>query len=220
MLQACREAGTPSIVHTSTSEVYGTAQYTPIDEAHPLQAKSPYSASKIGADKITEAYHLSFGLPVVTVRPFNAYGPRQSARAVIPTIISQILAGQQTVRLGALHPVRDLTFVGDTVNGFMKASISPAAIGQTVNLGNGKGITIGNLALRIAEVVGAKIEIVSEDQRIRPEKSEVLELIADSKRALALCGWEPTVGLSAGLQRCIDFVREHPDLYKPALYQI
>lgn len=220
ILQACHDAGTPKIIHTSTSEVYGTALYTPIDEAHPLQAQSPYSASKIGADKIAEAYYRSFSVPVVTVRPFNTYGPRQSARAVIPTIISQILSGQETVRLGALHPVRDLTFVEDTVKGFMKAAISPAAVGKTINFGTGKGITIGDLALKIAEIAGAKITLVSDDQRIRPEKSEVLELIASSELARDVCGWAPEVSLDEGLQRCIDFVRNNPNLYKPKTYQI
>ncbi len=220
IMQACREANTPTIVHTSTSEVYGTARYTPIDEAHPLQAQSPYSASKIGADKIVEAFHLSFSLPVVTVRPFNTYGPRQSARAVIPTIISQILAGQDTVHLGALHPVRDLTFVSDTANGFMKAAASPRAVGKVINFGSEKGITIGDLALKIAELIGVKISLVSEDQRLRPGKSEVLKLIANSALAHDLCDWAPMVDLYTGLQRCIDFVRDNPHLYKPKSYQI
>lgn len=220
ILQACHDAGTPKVIHTSTSEVYGAALYTPIDEAHPLQAQSPYSATKIGADKIVEAYYLSFSFPIVTVRPFNTYGPRQSARAVIPTIISQILAGQDTVRLGALHPVRDLTFVGDMANGFMKAAASSSAVGKTINFGTGKGITIEDLALRIAEIMGVKITLVSEDQRMRPKNSEVRALIANSELARDLCGWAPTVSLNEGLQRCIDFVRENPNLYKPKTYQI
>lgn len=220
ILQACHDAGTPKIIHTSTSEVYGAAQYTPVDEAHPLQAQSPYSATKIGADKMVEAYHRSFSLPVVTVRPFNTYGPQQSARAVIPTIISQILAGQTAVRLGALYPVRDLTFVGDVANGFMKAATSSSAVGKAINFGTGKGISIGDLALKIAEIMGVKITLVSEEQRIRPEKSEVLALIANSGLARDLCDWTPVVSLDEGLQRCIDFVRGNPGLYKPKTYQI
>jgi len=220
ILQACHDAGTSRVIHTSSSDVYGAALYTPIDEVHPLQAKSPYSATKIGAEKMVEAYHRSFSLPIVTVRPFNTYGPRQSARAVIPTIISQILAGQDTVRLGALHPVRDLTFVGDMVDGFMKAAASSSAVGKTINFGTGKGITIGDLALKIAEIMGVKITLVSEDKRIRPENTEMHALIANPGLACDLCDWTPTVSLNEGLQRCIDFVREHPNLYTPKTYQI
>jgi len=182
VLQSARDLGVKRIVHTSTSEVYGTARQVPIDEAHPLQGQSPYSASKIGADKMAEAFHLSFGLPVVTVRPFNTFGPRQSARAVIPTIITQALNGG-VVRLGSLHPTRDLNYVSNTVDGFLRAALEPAAIGRTVNLGSGREISIGDLAALIGRLMDSPITVVSEDQRIRPENSEVERLLASNALA-------------------------------------
>ena len=219
ILQAAREAGVECVVHTSTSEVYGTARRVPIDEAHPLQGQSPYSASKIGADKMAEAFHRSFGLPVVTVRPFNTFGPRQSARAVIPTIITQLLA-DQTVRLGSLTPTRDLNFVANTVEGFVLAASTPAASGQTINLGSGREISIGDLAQLIARLVDKPIRIESEAARVRPEGSEVERLLADNRLARELLGWEPRVNLEDGLQRTIEWIQQHPERYRPGVYII
>jgi NAD dependent epimerase/dehydratase len=217
VLEAARLHSTPRVVHTSTSETYGTALYTPIDEKHPMQAQSPYSASKIGGDKVAESYFRSFGVPVATLRPFTTYGPRQSARAVIPTIISQALTGTE-VRLGNLKPVRDLTFVHDTVAAFLAIAGSDAALGQTVNAGAGSGITIGDLAARILSLMGKKLPIVVEEDRLRPDTSEVFELVCDNRKAAAVMGWTPTVKLEAGLSESIDFVRSHPDLFKPGIY--
>jgi NAD dependent epimerase/dehydratase len=219
VLQSARELGVGRVVHTSTSEVYGTARHVPIDEAHPLQGQSPYSASKIGADKMAEAFHLSFGLPVVTVRPFNTFGPRQSARAVIPTIISQALEGG-VVRLGSLHPTRDLNFVSNTVDGFLRAALEPAAIGRTVNLGSGREISIGDLAALIGRIMDRRLEITSEDQRIRPERSEVERLLADNVLAASLLNWRPTVGLEEGLRRTIEWVKANRDKYCPQKYTV
>ena len=219
LLEAARSQGVERFVHTSTSETYGTAQYTPIDEQHPLKGQSPYAASKIGADKLAESYHLSFGVPVVTVRPFNTYGPRQSARAIIPTIISQGLSGD-IIRLGNLAPVRDLNFVTDTVAGFIKAAASPRAVGQLVNLGSGTAITMGELVQKIMEMLGGGKELVIEDERHRPEASEVMKLICDNRRAKELLGWEPQVSLEEGLRHTIDFIREHLPRYKPQVYNL
>ena len=207
------------MVHTSTSEVYGTAQYVPIDEVHPLQGQSPYSASKIGADKIAEAFHLSFGVPVVTVRPFNTFGPRQSARAVIPTIIAQLLAGER-VRLGSLHPTRDLNFVANTVDGFVQAAAVPEALGQTINLGTGREISVGDLAETIARLMGRPIAIESEDQRVRPDKSEVERLLASNARAASLLGWTPAVTLEDGLRQTIEWLAANREKYRPHAYAI
>ena len=217
VLQVARELGVERIVHTSTSEVYGTARYVPIDEAHPLQGQSPYSASKIGADKIAESFHLSFGVPVVTVRPFNTFGPRQSARAVIPAVITQCLAGDK-VHLGNLHPTRDLNFVSNTVDGFLCAASEPAAIGRTINLGTGREISIGDLARLIARLMGRSINIESEDQRLRPEKSEVERLLANNTLALELLHWQPRVSLEEGLSRTIDWIKANLDKYRPDAY--
>lgn len=219
VLQAARELGVERIVHTSTSEVYGTARYVPIDEAHPLQGQSPYSASKIGADKLAEAFHLSFGLPVVTLRPFNTYGPRQSTRAVIPTIITQCLVGN-TVRLGNLTPTRDLNYVADTVSGFVCAAESTAAEGQVVNIGSGSEISIGDLASRIASLMGKEIEIISESERVRPKDSEVDRLCAANNLAKELLGWEPTYTLEQGLRLTIEWIGEHLDQYRPERYTV
>ncbi|MBI3252271.1 MAG: SDR family NAD(P)-dependent oxidoreductase [Candidatus Omnitrophica bacterium] len=217
VLQAARELRVERLVHTSTSEVYGTAQYVPIDENHPLQGQSPYAASKIGADKFAEAFYCSFDLPVVTVRPFNAFGPRQSARAVIPTIITQYL-NQGVVKLGRLTPTRDLNFVGNTVDGFMRAALVPEAIGNVINLGSGREISIGDLAQLIGRLVGGEILIEEEQQRMRPGKSEVERLLADPTRARALLGWEPQVTLEDGLSLTIDWVRQNLDRYQPGAY--
>lgn len=219
VLQAARDANIECVVHTSTSEVYGTAQYVPIDEAHPLRGQSPYSASKIGADKMAEAFHRSFGLPVVTVRPFNTFGPRQSARAVIPTIISQLFAGQ-AVRLGSLQPTRDLNFVANTVEGFIQAGSTPAAMGRTINLGSGREISIGDLAQLIAKLMGKSIILESEDKRMRPGGSEVERLLADNRLADELLGWQPVVNLEDGLQRTIEWIGQHPKRYRPNVYVV
>ena len=219
VLNAARSHNVARVIHTSTSEVYGTAQYVPIDEQHPLQGQSPYSASKIGADKIAESYCLSFGLPVVTLRPFNTYGPRQSARAIIPTIITQALS-RDIVCLGALYPTRDLNYVSDTVEGFIKAAQAPDAIGAVINLGSGQEITIGDLAARIIGLIGRDVAIVADDTRLRPEKSEVNRLIADAEEAHRMLGWESTVSLDEGLQRTIDWISDHMDRYKPDVYNI
>ena len=217
VLQAARAQGVERLVHTSTSEVYGTARYVPIDEMHPLQGQSPYSASKIGADKLAESFYMAFKVPVVTVRPFNTFGPRQSTRAVIPTIITQCLA-RETVRLGNLHPTRDLGYVANTVEGFLLAAAVPEAIGQTFNLGSGQEISIGELAQLIARMVGRSITVDSEAERVRPEKSEVERLLADNTRARTVLGWDPTVSLEVGLQRTIEWVQANMGRYRPGVY--
>ena len=219
VLQAARSTHARRVVHTSTSEVYGTARYVPIDEAHPLQGQSPYSASKIGADKIAESFHCSFKLPVVTVRPFNTFGPRQSARAVIPTIITQCLAGQ-SVKLGNLTPTRDMNFVSNTVEGFMRAAEIDAAIGQTINLGSGREISIGDLAAMIAQKCGTPLQLVDDAQRMRPGKSEVERLLACNKRARELLNWTPSIALEDGLDQTIVWIRQHQDLYRAGRYTV
>jgi NAD dependent epimerase/dehydratase len=220
VLEACRAHGVAKLVHTSTSETYGTAIYAPIDEKHPLQGQSPYSASKIGADKMAESYHLSFDLPVATIRPFNTFGPRQSARAVIPTIITQALAGAKEIRLGSLDPVRDLTFVGDTAAGFVAIAESDATVGQVVNVGNGSGITVGDLAKRILGLLGSSAAVVSDDARVRPPNSEVMKLICANGKAAELAGWMPETTLDDGLLQTIAFLGAHLDRYKTDRYVV
>ncbi|MBX5437706.1 MAG: SDR family oxidoreductase [Alicyclobacillaceae bacterium] len=226
VLQAARELGTGRVVHTSTSEVYGTAQFVPITEDHPLQAQSPYAASKIGADQLALSFYRSFGTPVVIVRPFNTYGPRQSARAVIPTIITQIAAGQTKVQLGSVHPTRDFNYVKDTVQGFIKAGETDAAIGEVVHFGSNCEISIGDLAFLIAEVMGRQIEVVADPQRVRPSLSEVERLWADNSKARRLLGWNPSYagrdGLKRGLEETVEwFTRaENLNRYKAGLYNI
>jgi dTDP-glucose 4,6-dehydratase len=220
ILTSAKEKGVERIVHTSTSEVYGTAQYVPIDENHPLQAQSPYSASKISADKIVESFYLSYGLPVTTIRPFNAYGPRQSARAIIPTIITQALTKDE-ISLGTLSPTRDFTFVTDTVEGFIKMAESEKALGEVVNIGSGYEISIGELVQKIISLVGKKeIKIKSEKERFRPTKSEVKRLWADNTKAKELIGWQPQVSLEEGLKRTIDWISSSLSLYNPDIFQI
>jgi UDP-glucose 4-epimerase len=219
VLEAARRSGVARIVHTSTSETYGTAQYRPIDERHPIVAQSPYAASKAGADRLAESYHLSFGVPVVTVRPFNTFGPRQSARAVVPTILSQLLAGRPELRLGATDPERDLTYVGDTVEGLLIVGGSDAAVGTAVNLGTGQTHTIGAVAELCMAVTGRRVPVVVDPARVRPAASEVLALVSDNRRALELSGWRPRVSLEEGLRRCAAFVAAHPHLYVPEEYQ-
>jgi NAD dependent epimerase/dehydratase len=217
VLQAGREFGTRRILHTSTSEVYGTALQVPISETHPLQGQSPYSASKIGADKLAESYYLSFGLPIVTVRPFNTFGPRQSMRAVIPTIITQLLAGRP-LKLGALTPTRDMNFCSNTVDGFLKAAIAPEAPGGTFNLGSSREISIADLAQLIAKIIGVETGIETEIERMRPEKSEVQRLLADHSMATEKLGWVPLMSLEEGLEKTIEWFRHHLHLYRPDEY--
>lgn len=219
VLQAAQRAESEAVVHTSTSEVYGTARTVPIDENHPLQGQSPYSASKIGADKIAESFHLSFGLPVVTVRPFNTFGPRQSARAVIPTIITQALNGSE-IRLGNLEPTRDLNFVADTVEGFIKAAETPKAIGETINLGSGREISIRDLAALILKLMNRDIPIALEGARVRPENSEVDRLLADSRKGQSILGWTPRHSLEEGLAATIDWIRENSERYRTGIYVV
>jgi dTDP-glucose 4,6-dehydratase len=219
VLMAARDLDVERIVHTSSSEVYGTAQYVPIDEKHPLQGQSPYSASKIGADKIVESFYRSFDLPVATLRPFNTYGPRQSARAVIPTIISQALTSD-VIRLGALDPVRDFTFVKDTVDGFLYAGWHKAAVGQEINIGAGDCISIGDLTQKILALIGCDLPIVCEDQRLRPPQSEVMRLYAGTAKARRLIGWEARVSLDEGLQCTIVWMRKNLERYRPDVYEV
>jgi len=212
--------GVMRMVHTSTSEAYGTAQYAPIDEEHPLQGQSPYSASKIGADKLAESYWRSFNLPVATIRPFNTFGPRQSARAVIPSIISQLLTGRDTIELGSLTPERDLTYVEDTVRGFLAVAESDQAVGKTINVGRGELISIGDLANKLVAMLNPDARVVSVESRVRPEKSEVMKLHCDNTKAREILGWEPIVSLDDGLRRTAEFVREHLDIYRPEEYAV
>jgi len=220
VLEACRRRGVRKLVHTSTSETYGTARYTPIDEEHALQGQSPYSASKIAADKLAESYHRSFGLPVAVVRPFNTYGPRQSARAVLPTIISQVAAGRKSLELGDLSPVRDFNFVSDTVEGFIAAAASPKSVGEVLNVGSGRGVTIGRAARTILKLMGSRMPVREDARRLRPAKSEVFKLLCDNRKARRLVGWRPRVALEEGLSRTIAYVRAHPALYKADLYNV
>ncbi len=226
IVQAARDLGVRRVVQTSTSEVYGTARFVPITEEHPLQGQSPYSASKIGADQIAMSFHASFGTPVTLLRPFNTYGPRQSARAVIPTIITQIAAGQRQIKLGAVHPTRDFNFVADTVAGFIAALSAERAVGEVINLGSNFEISIGDTARAIAEVMGAEIELVTDDQRLRPEKSEVERLWASNAKAQELLGWQPAYGgrdgFLRGLGETVAWFREPGNLsaYKSHLYNV
>lgn len=217
VLQAAREQGVQRLVHTSTSEVYGTARYVPIDEAHPLQAQSPYAASKIGADKLVESFALSYGFPAVTVRPFNTFGPRQSARAIIPTVMTQCLTGD-VVRVGNVTPTRDMNYVGDTVEGFVRAAASPSAVGRAINLGSGRETSIGDLVRMIAGLAGKPVAIEVDEARARPAASEVERLVASSAVARELLGWEPSVSLEEGLQATFAWVQEHLDVYRPGVY--
>ena len=218
VLQAARVLGTEKIVHTSTSETYGSALRVPIDEEHPYQGQSPYSATKIGADMLAQSFNLSFNLPVVTVRPFNTYGPRQSARAVIPTIITQALGGDQ-IQLGSLTPTRDMNFVQDTVEGFIAAATAgPEVSGEVINLGSGKEISIGDLAEKICKLAGRKVPVLCDDDRVRPEGSEVDRLCADASKAGRLLGWSPRHTLDAGLEQTIEWVRENLGRFRVGAY--
>jgi len=219
VLMAARDFGTRRVVHTSTSEVYGTAQYVPIDEKHPLQGQSPYSASKIGADRIAESFYRSFETPVVTLRPFNAFGPGQSMRAVIPTIIVQALTRNE-VKLGSLEPSRDFTFAKDTADGFVKVAEADGVLGEEINLGNDNTIRIGDLAEKIFKLIGKTPKIVADPQRVRPGKSEVMKLWASNEKAKRMIGWEPHVSLDEGLRATIEWISAHIDLYRPDQYTV
>ena len=226
VLQAARDLEVRRVVHTSTSEVYGSARYVPIDEGHPLNGQSPYAASKIGADQLAMSFFSSFDLPVTIIRPFNTYGPRQSARAVIPTVITQIAAGSRGIKLGSLEPIRDFTFVSDIVRGFLAALRSEAALGEVTNLGSGYGIPIGEAALLIAALMDVQIEISLDEERIRPESSEVDRLLADLGKAEEILNWRPLLpgheGFRDGLSKTIEWFSDAKNLslYKPNLYSL
>jgi NAD dependent epimerase/dehydratase len=222
VLQAAKLLGTKKVLVTSTSEVYGTAQYAPIDEKHPFQGQSPYSATKIGADRLAESYYRSFATPVVTVRPFNTYGPRQSARAVIPTIITQLLSGKTNLELGSLTPTRDFNYVLDTVNGFIALAESDAAIGEEVNIATGVEHTIGDVASYLVAQINPSATLVAKDERLRPEKSEVFRLIGDATKIKGLTSWKPSYDLEKGLAETVDWFRKPKNLdkYKTWLYNI
>ena len=226
VVQAARDLSVGRVVHTSTSEVYGTAREVPITEDHALQGQSPYSASKIGADQMALSFHASFGTPVVIVRPFNTYGPRQSARAVIPSVITQIASGRRRIRLGSLFPTRDFSFVTDTIAGFIAAIRADGVVGEVINLGSGFEISIGDTARAIAEIMDAPIEIETDEQRLRPDKSEVERLFAGTDKARRLLDWAPQFGgldgFKRGLARTVDWFREPANLakYKPDTYNL
>ncbi len=217
ILQAAREQSVERVVHTSTSEVYGTARYTPIDEAHPLQAQSPYAATKIGADKIAESFHLAFGVPVVTVRPFNTFGPRQSARAVIPSILAQCLSGE-TVRLGSVTPTRDFNFVSNTVDGFLRAGCAENVFGETINLGSGRETSVSDLADTIASITGRDFRVNLDAARVRPPASEIERLVADNSKAWRLLGWEPKVTLEKGIALTAEWMKQNQKRFRPGVY--
>lgn len=222
VLQSARELGVERVIHTSTSEIYGTAQFVPISEKHPVNPQSPYAATKAGADFLALTFYESFNLPVTVVRPFNTYGPRQSARAIIPTIITQILSGSRKLKLGSLHPTRDLNFVKDVVNGFIRAAETNESIGEIVNIGSNYEISIKDLAMKIADIIGVDIEYEIESERVRPEKSEVERLWADNRKAKELLQWKPKYTLSEGLKETIAWFSnpENLKIYKTDIYNI
>ena len=219
VLEAARRAGVRRVVHTSTSEVYGTARSVPMREDHPLQTQSPYAATKASADLLATAYHRTFGLGVTIVRPFNTYGPRQSNRAVIPTIITQALSGTE-IKLGHLDPTRDFTYIDDTVDGFLRAGLADGVAGETFNLGSGAEISIAQLAAKVQQILGTRLPVVSETSRVRPDTSEVERLYADASRAASMLGWRPRVSLDDGLTRTIAWVKDHLDRYRVDVYGI
>ncbi|MBE5912989.1 MULTISPECIES: NAD-dependent 4,6-dehydratase LegB [Pseudobutyrivibrio] len=220
ILQAARDLGTARVLVTSTSEVYGTAQYVPIDEKHPYQGQSPYSATKIGADRLAESFYRSFDLPVTIVRPFNTFGPRQSARAVIPTIITQLLAGKEEIKLGSLTPTRDFNYVKDTAHGFIAMYESDKTIGQEINIATQKEISIGQLAEELIRQINPNAKIICDEDRLRPEKSEVNRLLGSNKKILELTDWKPQYTFEQGLAETIAFLRENMDKYKVDIYNI
>lgn len=220
VLEACREYDIEKVIHTSTSETYGTALYVPIDEKHPMQGQSPYSASKIAADKMAESYYRSFNTPVATIRPFNTYGPRQSARAVIPTIISQILAGKKEIELGSLTPTRDFNYVKDTANAFIKIAESDKTIGEVINAGSNHEISIGDLVEKIINITGENVKIICDEERLRPEKSEVNRLWADNKKIKDLTDWKSNYSLDEGLKETIEWIRNNMNYFKTDIYNV
>ncbi|WP_461206460.1 NAD-dependent 4,6-dehydratase LegB [Clostridium sp. DL1XJH146] len=220
VLEACREYDIEKIVHTSTSETYGSALYVPIDEKHPMQGQSPYSASKIGADKMAESFYRSFNMPIATIRPFNTYGPRQSARAVIPTIISQILAGKREIKLGSLTPTRDFNYVKDTAEAFIKIAESDKTIGEVINAGSNFEISIENLVKEIIDIIGEDVKILCDEDRLRPEKSEVNRLWADNKKIISLTNWKPEYTLREGLVETVQWIKENMKYFKTDIYNV
>jgi len=220
VLEAARKLKIQRVIHTSTSEVYGTAQYVPIDEKHPYNPQSPYAASKAAADHLALSYYRSFDLPVTIIRPFNTFGPRQSARAIIPTIISQILAGKKQIKLGNLSPTRDLTYVKDTVNGFITVGLHEKTVGDVYNLGTGREVSIGDLAKKIMDLIGTKVEIITDEKRIRPEKSEVERLLSNPEKAMKLTGWKPQYTLEEGLIETINWIKNNMEYYKVDIYNV
>lgn len=220
VLEACRDYNVEKIIHTSTSETYGTALYVPIDEKHPMQGQSPYSASKIGADKIAESFYKSFNLPVATIRPFNTYGPRQSARAVIPTIISQILSGKTEIKLGSLTPTRDFNYVKDTAEAFVKIAESDKTVGKVINAGSNYEISIGDTAKKIIQLIGKDVNIICDDERIRPENSEVNRLWADNSKIKQLTEWRPKYSIEEGLKETIEWIKNNMQYFKTDIYNV
>lgn len=220
VLEACRNHDVQKIIHTSTSETYGTALYVPIDEKHPMQGQSPYSASKIGADKMAESFYKSFNMPIATLRPFNTYGPRQSARAVIPTIISQILAGKKEIKLGSLTPTRDFNYVKDTAEAFVKVAQSDNTIGEVINAGSNYEITIGDTVKKIIDIIGSDVKIICDENRIRPEKSEVNRLWADNTKIKELTGWTPNYTIDQGLMETVEWIKNNLHHYKTDIYNV
>ena len=220
VLNAARDVGTRRLLVTSTSEVYGTAQYVPIDEHHPFQGQSPYSATKIGADRLAESFYRSFELPVTIVRPFNTYGPRQSGRAVIPTIITQLLSGAQELKLGSLTPTRDFNYVKDTAAGFMAIADCEAAVGQEINIATDQEMSIGDLANELIRQINPQAKIVCESERLRPEKSEVNRLLGDATKLRQMTGWKPAYTFEQGLAETIAWIREHMDSFRTGVYSL
>ena len=220
VLEACRAGGVARLVHTSTSETYGTAQRVPMDETHPVQAQSPYAASKIGADKLVESYVRSYGLPAVTVRPFNTFGPRQSARAVVPAIAVQALARRKRIAVGSIEPVRDFSYVADTVCGLVAAAELDDGAGEVFNLGTGEGVSVGDVGKMILELCGNGAALVLDEQRVRPASSEVMQLVCDSTKLRTRTGWKPEVALREGLERTLEYIARHLDEYKADLYSV
>lgn len=220
VLQAARDLGTSRVLITSTSEVYGTAQYVPIDEKHPYQGQSPYSATKIGADRLAESFYRSFSMPITIVRPFNTYGPRQSARAVIPTIITQLLAGKEEIELGSLTPTRDFNYVKDTANGFIEIAKSDKTIGEEINIATQQEISIGHLATELIRQINPRARIVCDEQRLRPEKSEVNRLLGSNEKIKRLTNWKPQYTFEQGLAETIEFFRHNLDKYKTDIYNL
>lgn len=220
VLEACRNHDVQKIIHTSTSETYGTALYVPIDEKHPMQGQSPYSASKIGADKMAESFQKSFDMPIATIRPFNTYGPRQSARAVIPTIISQILAGKKEIKLGSLTPTRDFNYVKDTAEAFIKIAESDKTIGEVINAGSNYEITIGDTVKKIIDIIGSDVKILCDEERLRPENSEVNRLWADNTKIKELTGWAPNYSIDQGLAETVEWIKNNLQHYKTDIYNV